>query len=263
MIWVWVGSALLVGAVASFLLSARFFASLIKEAADEAARHKASDQNLLMRTFRRELANWLFKTDPDRYRVLYERARATETEVLASDAATRHTLLKRIATDMPFIADFDFVGSREFVTYADALSVYSYEEVEEKYLDIVRWQSLQIAGDPAWKWIDKPTSDGDLKFLPEYTKRLKDTRFKKRLEETMRLYRFARSGTDSYDIEDDLFAVRHVYHIVENRHGIHLRDTGEFGLFSTFDDDDRHFESYYRSSPDFSEEHWLDATATE
>jgi uncharacterized membrane-anchored protein YhcB (DUF1043 family) len=263
MVWVWVGLALAVGVVVGFMLGARLFAKIMKEAAEEAARHKASDQNLLMRTFRRELANWLFKTDPDRYRALYERARTVEEEVLAFDPAARHALLKRIATDMPFIADFDFVGSREFVTYADALSIYSYEDIEEKYLDVVRWQSLQIAGDPAWSLIDKPTSDSDLEYLPEYTKRLKDARFKKRLEETMRLYWFSRRDGDSGELDNDFFAVRHVYHLVESRYGIHLKDTNEFGLFSAFYDSDRTFESYYRSSPDFTKEEWLDATVEE
>jgi hypothetical protein len=259
MFWIWLGLALVAGLVGGFMGAATLLAKIMKEAADEAARHKASDQNLLMRTFRRELANWLFRADPDRYRTLYERARATEAEIMAADRATRHALLTRIATDMPFIADFDFMGSREFVTYADALSIYSRDEIEEKYLDIVRWQSLQIAGDPAWKYADKPTSESDLAYLPEYTKRLKDSRFKKRLEETMRLYWFSRRGEAGHELDNDLFSVKHVYHLVESRYGIHLKDTNEFGLFSAFYDRDRDFESYYRSSADFTEEKWLEA----
>jgi len=249
--------------VGGFILGAVMFAKVVKEAAEEMARQKASDQDLLMRTFRRELANWLFRADPDRYRALYARARATETEILAADPVTRRALLKRIATDMPYIEDFDVVGSREYVLYSDALSTYSPEEIEEKYLDIVRWQSIQIADDPAWKFRPKPTSEQDLEYLPQYALRLKDTRFLRRLEDTMRLYWFSRNGEAFREIDNAHFSVRYVSHFAENRYGIHLKDTDEYGLFSTFDDGDRHFESYYRSSADFSDEKSLDASVVE
>lgn len=261
MFWVWVGLALTAGLVGGFMAAAKLFAQITKEGLEEAARNRASDQDLLMRTFRRELANWFFKTDPDRYHALYERARIVEAGILKADPTERRELLTRIATDIPFIADFDLVGTREYILYADSLGPWDY--VEERYLDIVRWQSLQKAGDPAWRFISNPTSEDDLKYLDRYTQRLKDTRFRKRLEETMRLYWFARGGDITREVDNDFFSVRYVHHIVENRYGIHLKDTNEFGLFSTFDDGDFHHESYYRSNADFSEETILDASITE
>jgi len=263
MFWVWLGVAVVVGAVGGFMFGATTFSKIMKEATEQSARQLAADQDLLMRTFRRELGNWLFKTDPDRYIALYAQARAIEAEILAADAPTRHALMKRIATDVPFIADFDFVGTREHVSYGDALGLGSQDQIEENYLDIVRWQSLQIAGDPAWKYVAKPTSDADAEHAVTYAKRLKDTRFKKRLEETMRLYWFSRNDTESLNLDNDFFSVRYVSHVAERRYGIHLKDTDEFGLFSVFYGDDRNFESYYRSSPDFSEEISLDATVEE
>ncbi len=262
MFWLWLSLALVGGLVGGFMVAAKLFAGMMKEAVEQAAKDKAADHDLLMHTFRRELGNWMFRADPDRYRALYDRARLTEARTLAADPADRLALLKRLASDMPLIADFDFVGSREHVTYSDALSLYSYDEIEEKYLDIVRWQSVQIADNPAWKYRPKPTSDADAEHIVEYTKRLKDTRFKKRLQETMRLYWFARTD-EARDVDNDFFAVRYVHHFAENRYGIHLKDTNEFGLFSIFHGDDRDFESYYRSSPDFTEERVLDATVSE
>ncbi|WP_168074248.1 hypothetical protein [Caulobacter sp. SSI4214] len=253
----------LVGAVGGFLIAATTLGKIVQETTEQSARRSAADQDLLMRTFRRELGNWLFKTNPDRYIALYARARAIEADILSADATTRHALLKRIAADTPFISDFDFVGSREHVLYSDALGTVGHDEVEENYLNIIRWQSLQIAGDPAWKYVAKPTSDSDAEHAITYAKRLKDTRFKKRLNETMRLYWFARNTEKSLDLNNDFFSVRYVHHFAENRYGIHLKDTNEFGLFSVFDDGERRFESYYRSSPDFSEEIVLDATVQE
>lgn len=262
MFWVWLSLALVGGLIGGFMVGAKLIGAIAKEGLDQAAKDKASDQDLLMHTFRRELGNWMFRTDPDRYRALYDRARLTEARTLAADPAERLALLKRLASDMPYVADFDFVGSREHVTYSDALSHYSYEEVEEKYLDIVRWQSVQIADNPAWKYRPKPTSDADAEHIVEYTKRLNDTRFKRRLQETMRLYWFARPDAGGA-VDNDFFAVRPVHHFAENRYGIHFKDTNEFGVFSVFHDTDRDFESYYRSSPDFTEAHSLDATVAE
>ncbi|MBP7701551.1 MAG: hypothetical protein KA098_03035 [Phenylobacterium sp.] len=256
MFWVWLGLALAVGLICGFWAGCTLIAKGVQPTLEEAARHKASDHDLLMRTFRRELANWMFRTDPDRYMAVYERARLVEAGIFSADVTERRALMNRIAKDIPFIADFDLVGAREYILYSDNLG--PYEDVEGHYLDIVRWQALQIAGDPAWKYIAKPTSDADLKYLPEYATKLKDARFKKRLEETMRLYSYARRREDSLSFDNDLFSVRYIYHVAENRYGIHLKDTNEFGIFWTFTDGDRHFEGYYRSSPDFSEDHWLD-----
>ena len=260
MSWVWGGLALIAGLVGGFLVAARRFAQIAKKGLEYADRQSASDQDLLMRTFRRELANWLFKTDPDRYRALYERARIVEAGILKADPTERREMLTRIAADIPSIANFDLIGTREYILYADALGPWDY--VEERYLDIVRWQSLQKAGEPAWRFVSNPTSDDDLQYLDGYTKRLKDTRFRKRLEETMRLYWFARRG-DSLEVDNDFFSVRYVHNFAEKRYGIHLKDTNEFGLFSTFDDGDFHHESYYCSNADFSEETILDASVTE
>lgn len=261
MLWVWIALALVAGLAGGFLAGARF---IMKTAIEEADRNKASDHDLLMRAYRRELANWLFKNDPDRYRALYERAQATQAEILAADAATRNALMKRIATDMPFIRDFD-LGSREYITYGDALRMYSVEDIEEKYLDIVRWQSLQIAGDPAWRYVQKPTCDDDLAYLTEYTARLKDTRFKRRVEEAMRFYWFSQRGDGPITLDTPTLAVSPIYHLVENRYGIHFKDTGEYAIYSSFYDDerDRTYETYRRSSADFSEEKYIDASVEE
>lgn len=260
--WISVALAVTVGTLGGFLMGARYLAGTIRPAMHEANLNRASDHDLLMRAYRRELAQWLFRDDPDRYRALYERARNVEAQILAADRTIRQSMMTRIATDKPFIRDFD-LGSREYITTSDALKWYSVEDIEERYLDIVRWQSLQVADDPSWSLIEKPTSEDDLSFLSDYTARLKDTRFKKRLQCAMHTYRLSRSFDDSLNLETANFSVTLVDHIVESRYGIHLKDTNEFGLYTAFHDTDRTYESYYRSSADFTVERALDASVIE
>lgn len=262
MFWISVALALAVGSLGGFFAGARYFAGTIRPAIHQANLNRASDHDLLMRAYRRELAQWLFLDDPDRYRALYERARSIEAQVGAADRTARQAMMTRIATDKPFIRDFD-LGSREYITTSDALSWYSVEEIEERYLDIVRWQSLQIADDPCWAHIEKPTSDDDLAYLTEYMSRLKDTRFKKRLQFVMKMYWVSRNFDDHSILETKEFSIGPVSSVIDSRYGIHLKDTNEFGLYTAFYDTDRTYEGYYRSSADFTLERVLDARVLE
>jgi hypothetical protein len=84
----------------------------------------------------------------------------------------------------PFYADFDLVGTRDHVLYADGLSMNSYDEVERHFRDIIRFQALQIALNENWGAINwgrtSATSRDDLAHLEKYVQRFKDTRFKNR-----------------------------------------------------------------------------------
>lgn len=262
MMWVLLAMGVTGGLVAGFFFGAWVMISSMKDGLQQASREKAGDQDLLMHTFRRELANYLFRADPDRYHALYERARTEEADILAGHRKSRGELLTRIASNKQLISDFDLVGAREFVLYTDALNMYSYEEIEEHYLDIVRWQAIQRADNSAWMFRHNPTSDGDLNYLPNYKARYQDSRLLERLERTMGLYWFSRQGSALRDVDNDFFSVSYVHHIAENRYGIHLKDTDEYGLFWTFDDD-RHFEGYLRSNADFTEEKCLDLLVLE
>lgn len=255
MFWVWLGFALVLGLVAGFAVAAKVSAKMFNEEIAVLRREKAHDQDTMMRTFRRELANWLFRSDPDRYQALYDRARRLEREILAADPIERKAMLRRIAEEIPTINEFDLLQTREYIPYGDA--IWSLDDAEKRYLDIVSWQALQIAMNPAWKWVKKPTSDDDEKHLPEVAARLRDGRFRKRLEQTMRLFWFARRGTDELAIDNNLFTVKRIPHFAESRYGIHLKDSNEFGIYSMFHDIDRSFENYYRSNSDFSAENPL------
>jgi hypothetical protein len=70
----------------------------------------------------------------------------------------------------------------------------------------------------------------------------------------------AASEGSPYDYETSILAVRHVYHVPDDRYGFHFKDTNEFGLYGIFyaDDRDKPFETFHRSDANFEAEILLD-----
>ena len=151
--------------------------------------------------------------------------------------------------------------------YADALGMHTNEEIEEHYLNLVKFQALQRALNPDWEFRAPATSDGDREHLQEYARKIKDTRFRQRSVAAVNEFWARRSDARLSDTdqgplayETNVLAVHRVPHFAENRFGFHFKDTNEYGLYGSFYDDDRDktYESFYRSDRLFKSENHLD-----
>ncbi|MGC2222328.1 MAG: hypothetical protein WA624_08155, partial [Methylocella sp.] len=87
----------------------------------------------------------MLRRDPDRYLPIYKEAHDTALAISAADRSDQRAQLAKLCEQYPFYADFDLVGTRDHVLYADGLSMNSYDEVERHFRDIIRFQALQIA----------------------------------------------------------------------------------------------------------------------
>jgi hypothetical protein len=225
----------------------------------EQSRNMACDRNFALSVLRRELANWMFKRDPDRYRQVYKAAHEATTAIATVNLAEQRRQLTKLAEQYPFYTDFDLIATRDYILYADALNTNSYDDVERHYTDIICFQALQTAIDENWPGTGA-TSDIELEHLDSYLLRFKDTRFKMRMEEALREFKaYLRGRGDSAGLEiyeTALLAVRHVAHFAEVRYGVHFKDTNEFGLHGVFfaDNRDEPYTSFYRSNARFTEE---------
>lgn len=226
----------------------------------------ASDRSLVLEILRRELANYLVRYDPDRFLHLYRKARQVENEIDSGDNDLREAQNTLLVKRYPFYADFDLIGTRDHVLYADAFNTHAVDEIEEHYLNLVKFHSLQRAINPDWKFRQAATSEESLNHLQTYVQKIKDTRFKQRFERAVSEF-FDRgeimplvipSGSVVY--ETRILAVYHIDHFAENRYGFHFKDTSEFGLYSSFYDDERDktYERFYRSDRKFEAETYLD-----
>jgi hypothetical protein len=263
MFWVWLACAALVGIGGGVFLGFRGAMLLMQPGIMERNRNIAGDRNFALSVLRRELANWMFRRDPNRYRRAYMAAHEATAAIAVADRAEKRRQLAKLAEQYPFYTDFDLVGTRDCVLYADALGTNSYDDIERHYTDIIRFQALQAAIDENWP-DTTATRDEELTHLDDYVRRFKDTMFKGRLEAAVRefhAYRHAKGddlGPDQY--ETAVLAVRHVAHFAETRYGVHFKDTDEFGLYGVFfaDGRDKPFTGFYRSNAGFSEETILD-----
>jgi len=183
MTWFWLAGAAIAGIVAGYLAGWRAVITAMRPALQQLNRNLANDRNLALGLLRRELANWMFRHDPDRYLQTYKKAHEAAKAISTTEGSEQRAELADLTEHYKCYRDFDLLGTREYVLYADALSTNTYDEVERHYTDIVRFQALQIAVDDNWSDIHHPTSEAELAHLEKYVQRFKDTRFKNRLKD--------------------------------------------------------------------------------
>jgi hypothetical protein len=142
---------------------------------------KNAAPDLMLSTFRRELANYMVRTDPNRFLSFYRKACETEAAINVAGKAECAAHLTLICKKYPTYEDFDLVGTREHVLYADSLAKYSVEDIEERYLDLVKFHALARSLDADWRSKTFPAtsdSDSDRRHLESYVKSIKNTRFR-------------------------------------------------------------------------------------
>jgi hypothetical protein len=261
----WIG--ILVAGVGAFFLGRSWRPTKTQRSAPtRSGLSSASDRELMLSTFRRELANYLIRVDPDRFLRLYHKARTSEAAIEVGDKKHRDAQLTLITERYPLYQDFDLIGTREHVLYADAFNMYPLEDIEEHFLNLVRFHALQRAADEDWKFRARATSDQNLEHLQSYVPKIKGTRFRQRLIAAVSQFFAHQRGNGSNRVEGpiayetDALAVYYVPHVAENRYGFHFKDTGEFGLYGSFYDDsrDKTYQSFYRSDRKFEAENYLD-----
>jgi hypothetical protein len=142
--WIWLAGAALVGLFVGASLRGRAPQNLQAPMLNELALNMASDRELMLFTFRRELANYMVRLDPVRFFQLYRKARSAEAAIGSADKAEREAQLTIITKKYPMYEDFDLVGTRGHVLYADALSMHSLEDIEEHYLNLVKFHALKL-----------------------------------------------------------------------------------------------------------------------
>jgi hypothetical protein len=231
----------------------------------------AHDRNNLLNTYRREIANVLVWSDPDRYLEFYRTLHAEVSTYKGWKIDALQAKHDELAKKFPQYEDFDAFGTRLHVLYTDTWGGWS-DDLAARFAEITRFQALACA--TYWKdsaiWFGGPTSDSDIDHLASrYIERIKDTKFALRLERAIDDYYVWREGKGGYHHwdspeEEKTFTYRNVVvqpisHFAENRCGVHFKDTNEYGLYSFYVfDDGRISHSYYRSDAAFQNERRLD-----
>jgi hypothetical protein len=253
---IFVGIVALVG---GFVFGWKSGANAVVPALSQISNTQAIDRANFLQTLRRELANILVWRNPQRYLSLYRQLHVEAKSLASWRVEEVRTRISELCKKYPNYSDFDAVATREYVLYPDGVSMLDDAEIEERYRDLILFVALSVLADESWKdaaakMFVHTTSDKELAHLTEYVHRIEDTKLKLRIEQAMDHNAWARRD-DARNLDNDFYAIIDLPHFAENRYGVHLKRTNEFGIYSFFVfDDGRISYSFYRSDPTFQQE---------
>jgi hypothetical protein len=173
--WLWLAGAALLGFFVgtSQRVRQKLNAPLVQQLND----NLAQDRERGLFTFRRELANYMVRNEPDRYLQLYREARRADIGIHNASKQSREAQLAELTAKYPTYDDFDLISAREHVLYAATMTMHSREEIEDHFLNMVKFQALQHALNEHWQRFPA-TTDKNLEHLETYVRKIKDTQFK-------------------------------------------------------------------------------------
>jgi len=258
---VWIGAIAI--AIAFLFIGANIGFRLANDRAKQIMfRHdngRAADRASFLLTISRELANQMVWKDPDSFVDFYKQLHAEISGYKSWKPDALRRKHDELAKKYPQFQDFDVIGVRRYVlTCGD--NMLGEVECAEAFGDITRFIGILHATDEHWIAY-RATSDEELKHLSKYAQRIKDTKFKLRLERAMEDYYLYSSVAQSREptLDNGRYLISPIQHFAENRYGIHLKDTNEDGVYSFFVHDDGDIAySYNRSDPSFESTEWLD-----
>ncbi len=163
--------------------------------------------------------------------------------------------------------DFDRIGTRHFVPYADSRSSLPNDDLVEGYLELSRMLIFMRNRSQPDVSRRRPLHDErEQKVLLDTVREAKDRRFRTRIDDALRRCQAYRQGFDAgkgerfsgmyetySDVDVDVFRLPFDLS-PENETGIAFKKTDEYAVLAVFHHDDgRIFESYYRTDRQFSE----------
>jgi hypothetical protein len=266
MAWGEMGALILVGGLGLWA-GDKAAKSVAQKVLREVLRSQAHDRMNYLNTLRRELANYLIWHDPDRYFTLYRLIHAETSAIKDFDQAKCLEKRMKLCRKYENYNDFDLIQTCDYVLYSDVFSDRDVEQIEEYYKDIYLLQAYNITCDKdAWRFFTL-TSDEELKHLKRYVQRIKDTKLRLAIERAVEERRIWELGQGSFDLErfesedfeSNEFIVRRLSHYAENRFGVRVKKTNEYGIYGSFvNDNGKTYQSYYRSDSSFDKEEYLD-----
>ncbi|MGP9811374.1 hypothetical protein ACTZWT_07670 [Rhodopseudomonas sp. NSM] len=224
-------------------------------------RASAIDRSNLLHAYARELSNYLIEIDPNRYCTVYSRALIEQEKLFAAAAKIREAQLLILTERYPLYEDFDFIRTRPYILYRETLERSTAEAIEDHFLNLVRFHSLQRAASEEWRLLMPMLSEKEEEHLLGYARKVRDTKFKERIKQAVREYDAARPSKltdfqipDGEMLYDSLnFAVYKLHDIAESMEGYWFKDTNEYGIHSAFYGDKVGdvYEHWYRSDQTF------------
>lgn len=268
----WIGVGIVGVALGWFLRSRLGTSQASAHQADTAVlrRNINEAEDRYLEVLRREIGNILMNLDPDLMVSSYEKGWRCQDELVKAGKERVSADLKSLTLKHQFFSEFDLLGTRHFVPYEEARRMSSDDDLVERYLEISKMILLSKLVDPEHQNFRLFTEE-EFEVLRKTVRRCKDRAFKSRIEGAVDRYYALQRAIDRYgskeaqgalnSLEDGDLEVFRLPNVgPENELGIVFKKTEEFGVYSTFHDDDgKVFKSYSRSDATFNKRDGLDA----
>jgi len=118
--------------------------------------YSALDNYNLLQAYRREYSNIMIRNNPKRFLEIYEKSKDSKMEIKNLNDTEKTSILTSLCDKYFGYSDFDILKSMEFYLYEDVLteSSISFKDIEETYLDIVKFEELKKLTDYNWSKSD-------------------------------------------------------------------------------------------------------------
>lgn len=223
---------------------------------------RAADNALFLSVLSREIANELMERDTDKYKKNFERLYYKWSELKAKDVKTQIAHLEIITSKYARFLDFDELGTKAHVLYADAFSLQSDEDLWELYESIRLYDALSCELDDDWRHSGTGIIEREVTHLREYCQKIRDTKLlahlhKAReqlwlLQSSKALEEDADKGEWFYETKDYKF--KRIPHFCESRWGVYVKSLNLYGMWGVFYDEVS-YTSFYAADEKFDEKY--------
>ena len=220
---------------------------------------RAADNALLLAALSREIANELIQRDVDAYNRRFQNLVKKWMEIEKKDTQAKLSHLSIITSKYKSFSDFDELGSKAHVLYADGFSWKGDDELWDLYENIRLYDALSCNIDEKWRNHGSSITGKEAEHLRMYCKKINDTKLLAHLHRARDIYFLleARNAEklheEGWEYESNDYKICRVPHFCESRYGVYIKNMDRYGLWGVFNDKVT-YTSFYSTNSSFSEQ---------
>jgi hypothetical protein len=225
-----------------------------------ASEARVADNALFLSAISREVANELMSRDYKKYLENFNRLFFKWDEIQKKEKSAKIAHLATITSKYSHFSDFDELGTKAHVVYADGFNWKSNNDLWDLYEAMRLFDALSCDLDEGWRGRGTSITKIELEHLQEYCAKLSDTMLLAHLHKARDMYRLLRANgveekSDSDWIYETIeYKIRRVYDVAENRFGVYVKSMDRYGMWGLFSDTVS-YTSFYAADADFNEEY--------
>ena len=220
---------------------------------------RAADNALALAILAREVANELMQRDAVQYERKFERLYRKWKEIEKRDDKTKQAHADTITAQYVLFLDFDELGTKPHVLYADGFSWKSDDDLWELYESTRLYDALSCDLSDDWRQHGMGIDEKEYEHLREYCQKLNDTKLLAHLHRAREQLDYLESNDAGDECEDEWqyetkdYKYKRVAHVVESRWGVYVKSMNRYGMWGLFVDE-KAYTSFYAADKDFNEE---------